>query len=297
MAPVTKPAKPQSPSFLRGMKESTLYIVISVLIVLASIGGYILGKSTVTVPSIPVAQACTMEAKICPDGTAVGRSGPSCEFSPCPPETGEQSEGQTGMSADSGEYSKRLFDPTGTVIETAPFPQEMTEVTDSALVGLQCSGYYYKDGNGKFLMESESGSKELTDGQLLDVASKHPTISAISSCKTDTGVSIVHYEIEAGAAGAGNIAYFYTMEEDGTLKQVADIPNDGAPYFGCRFPYMATRGNMWYWGCGGGDGGFGQATIYAINIAKDSVRRILKCTSTADSDSADPGGPTAVKCE
>jgi hypothetical protein len=27
---------------------------------------------------------CTMEAKICPDGSAVGRSGPSCEFSPCP---------------------------------------------------------------------------------------------------------------------------------------------------------------------------------------------------------------------
>ena len=28
--------------------------------------------------------ACTMEAKICPDGSAVGRTGPNCEFSPCP---------------------------------------------------------------------------------------------------------------------------------------------------------------------------------------------------------------------
>jgi len=28
--------------------------------------------------------ACTLEAKICPDGSAVGRSGPDCEFSPCP---------------------------------------------------------------------------------------------------------------------------------------------------------------------------------------------------------------------
>jgi len=28
--------------------------------------------------------ACTMEAKICPDGSAVGRSGPKCEFAPCP---------------------------------------------------------------------------------------------------------------------------------------------------------------------------------------------------------------------
>ena len=30
------------------------------------------------------AVACTMEAKLCPDGTAVGRVGPNCEFAPCP---------------------------------------------------------------------------------------------------------------------------------------------------------------------------------------------------------------------
>ena len=30
--------------------------------------------------------ACTMDAKICPDGTAVGRTGPNCEFAPCPGE-------------------------------------------------------------------------------------------------------------------------------------------------------------------------------------------------------------------
>ncbi|MBZ5708761.1 hypothetical protein [Nannocystis pusilla] len=38
-------------------------------------------------------RACTMDAKICPDGSAVGRTGPNCEFAPCPaaPE-GEASE-------------------------------------------------------------------------------------------------------------------------------------------------------------------------------------------------------------
>jgi len=29
-------------------------------------------------------QACTTEAKVCPDGKAVGRTGPNCEFSACP---------------------------------------------------------------------------------------------------------------------------------------------------------------------------------------------------------------------
>lgn len=30
--------------------------------------------------------ACTMDAKLCPDGSAVGRQGPNCEFAPCPGE-------------------------------------------------------------------------------------------------------------------------------------------------------------------------------------------------------------------
>lgn len=29
-------------------------------------------------------KACTMEAKLCPDGSYVGREGPNCEFAPCP---------------------------------------------------------------------------------------------------------------------------------------------------------------------------------------------------------------------
>ena len=28
--------------------------------------------------------ACTMEAKLCPDGSYVGRVGPNCEFAVCP---------------------------------------------------------------------------------------------------------------------------------------------------------------------------------------------------------------------
>ncbi|TFG35497.1 MAG: hypothetical protein E4H47_01355 [Parcubacteria group bacterium] len=31
--------------------------------------------------------ACTMEAKLCPDGSAVGRTGPDCEFASCPENT------------------------------------------------------------------------------------------------------------------------------------------------------------------------------------------------------------------
>lgn len=32
----------------------------------------------------PTPKACTQEAKICPNGKAVGRTGPNCEFAACP---------------------------------------------------------------------------------------------------------------------------------------------------------------------------------------------------------------------
>ncbi|MDQ1299354.1 MAG: hypothetical protein QG636_22 [Patescibacteria group bacterium] len=46
--------------------------------------GSFLYRNTVERPGITAAQrACPMEAKICPDGTSVERTGPACTFSPC----------------------------------------------------------------------------------------------------------------------------------------------------------------------------------------------------------------------
>jgi len=41
-------------------------------------------NATGSAVSTPAAVACTLEAKICPDGSSVGRTGPNCEFAPCP---------------------------------------------------------------------------------------------------------------------------------------------------------------------------------------------------------------------
>lgn len=40
-------------------------------------------KNKTSTPSATF-KACTLEAKICPNGSSVGRTGPNCEFSPCP---------------------------------------------------------------------------------------------------------------------------------------------------------------------------------------------------------------------
>ncbi len=41
---------------------------------------------------VPEQIGCTMEARVCPDGSSVGRSGPHCEFAPCREIQGEPDE-------------------------------------------------------------------------------------------------------------------------------------------------------------------------------------------------------------
>lgn len=54
-----------------------------VLIVVVGVGAF-LYRNVVERPGTGAPEtACTMEAKVCPDGTAVGRTGPSCSFAPC----------------------------------------------------------------------------------------------------------------------------------------------------------------------------------------------------------------------
>lgn len=55
-----------------------------VILFVVGIGSF-LYRNTVERPGITAAdRECTLEAKICPDGTSVGRTGPSCAFAPCP---------------------------------------------------------------------------------------------------------------------------------------------------------------------------------------------------------------------
>jgi len=40
-------------------------------------------------PIAPAPKACSADAKVCPDGSVVGRTGPACEFAPCPAQADE----------------------------------------------------------------------------------------------------------------------------------------------------------------------------------------------------------------
>ncbi|MCX6718334.1 MAG: hypothetical protein NTY81_01880 [Candidatus Staskawiczbacteria bacterium] len=64
------------------MKKINIIILIIICLVVILIGGYFADKYLLSHKSEPI--TCTMEAKICPDGSTVGRTGPNCEFAQCP---------------------------------------------------------------------------------------------------------------------------------------------------------------------------------------------------------------------
>ncbi len=67
--------------------KTILTIVVLVVLVLAGAMYYRSQKmidDTNTPPDDDEGTVCTMEAKQCPDGSYVGRTGPDCEFAPCP---------------------------------------------------------------------------------------------------------------------------------------------------------------------------------------------------------------------
>lgn len=66
--------------------------------------------------------ACTLEAKVCPDGSTVGRSGPSCEFAECP----ALSEGTKSVNDEATGVQFLYRDLATTYISASDWPPAVT---------------------------------------------------------------------------------------------------------------------------------------------------------------------------
>ena len=76
-----EPIPPPNPQKKTSLNLNRVILLGIVLLGIGGLGGYLLASGY---PATPDLRACTMEAKICPDGSSVGRTGPDCEFASCP---------------------------------------------------------------------------------------------------------------------------------------------------------------------------------------------------------------------
>ena len=81
-----EPSSPPPPEIVNKKPKVTkkLIIIITATLMLAGIIALLYFRG---LNNEPEQVACTMEAMLCPDGSSVGRTGPKCEFSPCPTTT------------------------------------------------------------------------------------------------------------------------------------------------------------------------------------------------------------------
>ncbi len=112
-APQTPPVMPNVPQ----PKGSKMLVAAVGFLVLSLIlaGAYVLGTGKVG------PKACTEEARLCPDGSSVGRVGPNCEFAQCPTSTPDPTANWSGYTSSTGTFSfKYPSDVNLTIQEEGP---------------------------------------------------------------------------------------------------------------------------------------------------------------------------------
>lgn len=129
--------------------------------------------------------ACTMEAKLCPDGSAVGRTGPNCEFAACPQAASNLNQDSWKTFSDpalgvSFKYPEKL---SADYISTAEWPPVVKVISD------------------KFSCPVQVGTPSLPDRKVKTINSQTYCLESMSE----------------GAAGTTYTTYTYTTAKDNQL--------------------------------------------------------------------------------
>ena len=146
------------------------FLVAAVILILAGGLYFLLVKPFSVVRSV----ACTTEAKQCPDGSYVGRTGPDCAFAACP----APGQGQSG----SGIQGIVLLGPTCPVERNPPDPQCADKFYQTSLVvttsdGTQTIKTFSSDADGKFSVQLPPGAYAIRSA---------PSSSMLPRCSTGT---------------------------------------------------------------------------------------------------------------
>jgi len=220
------------------MNRKNIFLILIIAIIL--VGGGLIYYSTVKKPLKQI--ACTMEAKLCADGSAVGRSGPNCEFAACPVVTDETATWKIYTSADSEKgYEFKYPETFGANVWSSVFwpPKSAIIPSSEDPVKLGCPDLEAVDANGTM-----------------------PKSQTVSLNNLDFS-----YYTSAGA-GAGSLysTYCYVTEKDKN-------------YYTLEFSIRSHTG-CFQGQCGAYCGTPNEAECRKFDLARDVVKPIQKIVST-----------------
>ncbi len=140
------------------------FVVTIGALVLVALGAFLVMNGRAA-PISP--KACTTEALICPDGSAVGRSGPDCEFSECPAVATTTEPVATSTQSGSGVSGTVSLGPTCPVQRIPPDPACADKPYATAIVAYRAGSKSplligNSDSNGAFSFSLQPGSYTLT---------------------------------------------------------------------------------------------------------------------------------------
>lgn len=122
------------------MAKGVSVVVVVALFVIAGVAALAYFVSS---NGVPDRTACTLEAKICPDGSSVGRTGPNCEFAACP-------------TAQTSPVSAEEFEPFTAGFEI--YTKGTRRVFSAAMYRHQSEDEYIGDGNSNIVIVEKDGT-------------------------------------------------------------------------------------------------------------------------------------------
>lgn len=167
--------------------NSFFKIILSIILVVG-VGAGIYWYSNIK-QTAPIEQGttCTMEAKLCPDGSSVGRTGPNCTFPACPP--------VNTTVTKSGIKGNVLLGPTCPVVQNPPEPGCADKPYQTSLLvktpdNSRVIAHMSSGTDGKFSVDVPAGSYIITQAGtgLFPRCGSNGTITVQSNNYTDTAV-------------------------------------------------------------------------------------------------------------
>lgn len=178
-------------------------------------------------------------------------------------------------------FLKRQFDQNGNFFETTDYPNEIRDLNESDLIGMNCTSIY----NGQYNQFSDYSNRALskkTDKELEDKLimlyddvkrmTKEESFQA-QYCDIADGRKLLMYQISRSGGGAGKDVYVTLVKDIKTLDQIVKIPSEPYAYFGCMLPLQLTKDGILYYLCGSE----GSSSIYRVNLNKKQYNLLQLC--------------------